>query len=430
MRKVKKIRQGVASFYIVAISTLILVIIAASFAAVVISEIARTSNDDLAQSAYDSALAGIEDAKLAYYNYQNCKRGAEYSDSGISCSEVISWVENATGDCDMVAKILGRGWSDENGVPVQEGETNNDMQQYYTCVKITNKTGDVLGTISESSPEYVVEAKFNEGIHAKDIKKIKVKWHSDSDDEGSTLVSANYGGNGGLFETSAPMPAVLEVSMIQTGSTFNLSDFDMTQGNTANRGTVYLVPYLGGLSGPSLHQENDKFEYVYRGGSEKNYIYSDGFLKSNDKMPNDKPYLVKCNIGDEYACVAEIDLPGPVGGERSDENFIFKIALPYGGPSTSFSLEFYCGDGVPCSTVENSDGDQESSNLAILKNVQISIDSTGKADDLYRRVEARFELAGSGSNTYPTYAVQLFGNDNNESNIRKNFYTTSEYNFN
>ena len=71
--KMSKFKNGAASFYIVAISTLILVIIAASFAAVIISEVARSSNDDLAQSAYDSALAGVEDAKLAYYNYQNCK---------------------------------------------------------------------------------------------------------------------------------------------------------------------------------------------------------------------------------------------------------------------------------------------------------------------------------------------------------------------
>ena len=70
MIKIRKFKKGAASFYIVAISTLILVIIAASFAAVIISELTRTSNDDLAQSAYDAALAGVEDAKLAYYNYQ------------------------------------------------------------------------------------------------------------------------------------------------------------------------------------------------------------------------------------------------------------------------------------------------------------------------------------------------------------------------
>ena len=52
-----KFKKGAASFYIVAFSTLILLIVATSFAAVIISEITRTSNDDLSQSAYDSSMA-------------------------------------------------------------------------------------------------------------------------------------------------------------------------------------------------------------------------------------------------------------------------------------------------------------------------------------------------------------------------------------
>ena len=64
----KKFRTGAASFYIVAFSTLILVIIAASFATAIVSEVMRSSNDDLSQSAYDAALAGVEDAKLAFNN--------------------------------------------------------------------------------------------------------------------------------------------------------------------------------------------------------------------------------------------------------------------------------------------------------------------------------------------------------------------------
>ena len=176
MGKVKKFKKGAASFYIVAISTLILVIIAASFAAVIISEVTRTSNDDLAQSAYDSALAGVEDAKLAYYNYQNCKNGATYSGVGFSCDELIKWVEKGEmpegiNECDMVAKTLGRGISENEGVLVQETAANN-MQQYYTCVTMTNRTKDVLGYITENNPAYTVRVKFADGVSTKAIKKV------------------------------------------------------------------------------------------------------------------------------------------------------------------------------------------------------------------------------------------------------------------
>ena len=52
-----KFKKGAASFYIVAFSTLILMILATSFAAVIISSLDRTANDDLSQSAYDSDVS-------------------------------------------------------------------------------------------------------------------------------------------------------------------------------------------------------------------------------------------------------------------------------------------------------------------------------------------------------------------------------------
>ena len=142
----KKFKEGAASFYIVAISTLILVIVAASFAAVIISEVTRTSNDDLAQSAYDAALAGVEDAKLAFYSYQSClENGSPIDASGLSCDEIKTWVESGQREgqyaCDMVSVILGRKREGEGGeVLVQESNVNNDMQQAYTCVKLSDAT--------------------------------------------------------------------------------------------------------------------------------------------------------------------------------------------------------------------------------------------------------------------------------------------------
>ena len=79
-------KKGAASFYIVAFSTLLLVIIATSFALVITSEIARTSNDDLSQSAYDSALAGVEDAKVAFSNYRRCEEAAGHAEDAESAA--------------------------------------------------------------------------------------------------------------------------------------------------------------------------------------------------------------------------------------------------------------------------------------------------------------------------------------------------------
>ena len=149
-----KFKKGAASFYVVAFSTLVLVIIAASFAAVVLTELARTQNDDLSQSAYDTALAGIEDAKLAFYNYQSCvEQGAVAAEpngsSPLTCGEIVWYVTNSHNqvsyaqECDMVAHVLGRIGERQSGEDLPEGgvlikETtkgDNLMQQVYTCVK-------------------------------------------------------------------------------------------------------------------------------------------------------------------------------------------------------------------------------------------------------------------------------------------------------
>ena len=156
-----KAKKGAASFYIVAFSTLILVIIVASFTAVIISEITRTSNDDLAQSAYDSALAGVEDAKLAVYNYQSC---LENSSKG-NCNEVLQIMDKKEKDCDMVAKILGRpinGGEGETEVMISETrEGDNNMQQAYTCVTVDNKVQDIQGTLSSEEQMKVIKAQFD-----------------------------------------------------------------------------------------------------------------------------------------------------------------------------------------------------------------------------------------------------------------------------
>lgn len=101
MKKLRnQFKKGAASFYIVAFSTLILLIVATSFATIIISELNRTLNEDLSQSAYDSAMAGVEDAKLAYYSYQNCVANEGGSSD---CNTIKSIIDDPSKwNCDMV----------------------------------------------------------------------------------------------------------------------------------------------------------------------------------------------------------------------------------------------------------------------------------------------------------------------------------------
>ena len=418
-------RKGAASFYIVAISTLILVIIAASFAAVIISEVTRSSNDDLSQSAYDSALAGVEDAKLTLYNYQKCRDGVISGQVGnTTCAELMQMIES--GDltdevaCDVVANALGRDIEvDESGqklgVLVQEGEENgNQMQQYYTCVKITNQTQDVLGTLNSEEPEHSVRIRFKSTAQNPDpineVAKVRLSWQNfDADKDRVGFEYMKIGD--GAFNTDPVTPAVVSLGLVQTAPNFRLTDFDVARNGQTDRGTLYFVPqntYVGSTdSYTSLIGSGGAMRFTNREVSA-----SEGFTKSNDKNVKNVPFIAYCSdAGQDYACSVTAEIPDPIGGARNSDTFVFSVALPYGEPQTSYKLEFL----------------DANNNIMTLDGVQISIDSTGRANDLFRRVDTRLEPADA-SYPYPIYGIQAL-DEGNDKAIWKDFYSTCEYNF-
>lgn len=423
----KKSKKGVASFYIVAFSTLILVVIATSFAAVIISEMERTSNDDLSQSAYDSALAGVEDAKLAVYTYQECLNNPSYDPEGCArIKEIIEKPENR--NCDQVSDILGRHKEEDGGVLVQESSGSNDMYQAYTCVMLSGITDDYKATLTNSNQSKIVRPKFDTdgadtgvAVHAKDVKKVKVSWYS-SNNKNSNNGELNYnnfkdnavtfpsvGKEGSTTET--PTPPVLSIGLIQAPNSFTLSSFEKTIGETTNRGLIYLVP-TGDTS--TVGKSGDDLNYI--GSAAGNIISKNALLKSNNKEKSNKPYTVVCDETGDYVCSATIELPNAVNGDRSDENFAIILSLPYGRPDTDVKVEFIC-DNV-CSYNDAGTG----VNVARMEWVQVEVDSTGRANDLYRRVETRLEEGGS-SIIAGMNALEIVGD------IRKDVWTICEYDF-
>lgn len=376
MLRKNEFRKGVASFYIVAISTLVLVIISASFAAVIISELARTSNNDLAQSAYDSAMAGVEDAKLAYYNYIKCRESGESAgsldvgDGVVKCSEIMQYIENEQ-DCYTVAHVLGRISQNESGeVLIKEtSEGDNKMKQAYTCVKIKgvkgNESSEYIDNFKETSK--AIKVSLAEGEEAKNIKAIKIKWMAGEEND---------------------EPPIIGFGIIQTAEEFTLDEFDMTRGNQTNRGTVFLVPYIKENEYKEL--DSNKVNKVYNESSGVNVIGSSGFLNSNDKIPENKPYAVYCgDMSGGKNCEVTIELPDPVGGGRNNDTFMITRSV-IGGVGEGQTLEYSFCKESECSFAmeDNVEGGKSS---AVPLNMQVVVDSTGRANDLFRRVEAVLE---------------------------------------
>ena len=429
----RKFKKGAASFYIVAFSTLILMIVAISFATVIISEVERTSNDDLAQSAYDSALAGIEDAKLAYFNYQNCLAQEDpnnpIDESGVTCVDILRYMDEANDsaegeeveqeiDCQIVWKMLGRS-SDAGGkvVEVTNGVVENNMQQATTCLTMTNETPDYRGGLSSSSMVDVIRLSFADGISADDIGSMSLKWFSKED--AAKANKLNYPKPSTKFpasSTSVATPPVVSLTVLQTGPQFTMDQFNEIDGDKTNRGTLYFIPE--------------------EGGNANNSISVGALAKSNDKTRQNNPYNVGCvannDFGDkEFACSVNIDLPKPIGGVRGDNTFEIIVSMPYGQPETEFLLAFYCGNSKEaCKKPDKVTVGSNGTALVDLRDVQIEVDSTGRANDLYRRVITRLKNNKSDLALSVMGPLELLDSgSSDEAGLTKNLTVTKEYNF-
>ena len=424
-----KFKQGATSFYIVAFSTLILVIIAASFATVILSEIARASNDELSQSAYDSALAGVEDAKLAYSNYQTCKASGvsinnyTYNESDpVSCQKIIYLVEKSS-SCDMVAQILGRDYSSE-GTIISESNTTSghtQMNQAYTCVKINTTLDDYRANLTTDNNVRLVRADFANGTNANSINAVKISWYTRNEsienlswsnfNAGNSYLS---GGNRVTFlpagEKQPATPPTISVQLIQTAGSFTVGQVNSMTSSSGqtDRATMFFVPVSSTSAASGERSGNYYGIYGRNGHSGENYLNSSMVAATNNQAVSKVPFVVYCgDSSSDFACSATIELPSPIGGARSNDTFMLLISLPYGEPETDFSIEYLCSNSS-CPYVDDS-GNLHSSGAshAQIKG-QIAIDSTGRANNLYRRVETRLE-ASDASFPYTYYALELLG---------------------
>ena len=432
MRQVKTLK-GAASFYVVAFSTLILVIIATSFATVILSQVARSMNDDLSQSAYDSALAGIEDAKLAYANYRRCVSAGKTAasvitqDGVVTCEEIIHWMQNP--NCDMVGHILGRlPDNQESGeveisdtIATNNGDVENNLNQAYTCVEIKTLLSDYRATLTSSNQVRVVKAEFNSATAAA-VKTVRLSWYANN---GNDVFHYNNFVDGRVAfmpatSVSAAIPPTIELQMVQTAQSFTFQEaVSKSSGGMTDRATMYFVPIN------DCNAARSTTAATYRGletgnctGTTEthNRLGSAQVAKTNDQTIKNLPFGVWCpaNGVGTFMCSVDIELPQPIGysssNQRNNDTFMLMVTLPYGQPDTDFSLEYY----------------DSSNNLLAIRGVQVEIDSTGRANDLYRRVEARLE-SSDVSFPYPHFAMELLGGAN-ETVLQKNLTVTSEYN--
>lgn len=380
-------KSGVASLYVVIFATILFGVITLSFIRIMVSESSQTSDSDLSESAYDAAMAGVEDAKVAVNRYYTCK---DNNWVGTGCSEIKDNLFNK--ECGHLKDVLYN--EGEGEVAIQESsDGENGANQAYTCVILSNETSNYVFTLDSSTRVQVVPIATNND--AKETSTIQFSWFTESN---GTAFSHMEDNPNNYFKKGieATIPPAIGLSLITIGENIDLSEF--AKSNSERFTTVVMLP--------NNTEPAQGVTILDRGGE----ITAQQLKDAANPASENAPFGIKCSLpGEEgeYACQVKLN----VADLMQDNGNAYLIAsMPYGAVSTDCEVEKLDenGDTVP------------------FKDVQIKVDSTGRAFDLYRRVETRLSPAAS-SYPFPQFELETGngGDDSGKAGINKHFWITT-----
>lgn len=375
-------QRGAVSIFVVIFAALLITIVTVSFIRLMVTDQNQATNNDLSQSAYDSAQAGVEDAKRALLRYQSvCQT------EGAAACELLAQ-QLSTNECNQALRIgdvvpTSGELSDE--VPIQQSTSATDaiLDQAYTCVTIDLETPDYLGSLAANQSKLIpLIGKAGDGSTRFD--RVTLEWFSRED-----IGTGSGTGVSLLAAQSAPLPlreqdewpanrpALMRVSLMQHGTQFTLDDFDYSSGASSNGNTLFLYP-TSTSSSPTQPFSRDS-----RRASASATTPAD--------IAVDTPLGVECTPSlaeGGYACRTTLLLPEPING--GDRTAFLRLTALYNASHYRVTLS-------NVATAVNFNG------------VQPEIDSTGRANDLFRRVATRVDLVDTNF-PMPNGALELSGN--------------------
>ena len=394
--KKTKTRKGATSMIVTIFTIILFSIITLGFTRLILSEVNQTTNSNLSKSAYDSALAGVEDAKVALLQYHDCLNKGFTISSGNRCGQIIAAMQDGVRkqDCSTVSNVLNRTTDDQHGVTIQEvkdssqdGGSAASKLQAYTCVTIQEDLADYRSTLRSDTRTRIVPLRSDQ---IKDLKYINIKWYSDAN-----YTSQRRSGNRLSWDIDdyylpsgqhSMTPPLITAAFFQSDRDFNLGEFNIASSeNSTNRAMLFFKP---------TYSDKWKTEFTATEVAET-------FDKNNNHL-----FPVYCHEG-SFFCSATFEVPNTYRNtnDRNPATTFLLLSIPYGAPETDFSISLY-------------NSKRESINFT---GVQARVDSTGRANDLYRRVESRVELVDTYF-PYPEFSIQL--NDDKNNTTKKSFYTT------
>lgn len=429
--KEMKVKKGAASIYSVIVCAILFSVITVGFVTLTINEMSKSSEFSLSESSKHAAEAGIEDTKLAIAKcfsstadatmQNNCKRMFEADADGncIAGTEYLYQILNPSASLEKDEEGKLKVISESGGVLVNESGNNaGSTTQAYTCIMIDPYKDDYLGTLSAENPIKIIPLQVHDtgsGENNSKVRYVEISWYSNSNlaKQGTNFNNIDGDSSGyPTFGNELSNPPVITASVYQKN------------GVTINRGTLWLVPSdkdLPSASGIYKKVTTEYSGYYADNGYEaqNTQILAQALEDSGDKNnPNTRVGLpVRCDTvesgkdaNNEYICKVRIEIPSwNPGNNRGDSLLV--LSLPYQNPLTDFKVQML----------------DYRENALLYDKVQISVDSTGRANDVYSRVEKRLEDTGT-TVPIPEYAMTLSEDDSGDNAfaLLKDFFVTSK----
>lgn len=382
MKTSRTMQKGAVSLFVVIFAALLIITIGTAFIRIMIQGQQQASSDDLSRSALDSANAGVEDMKRVIANYN--KLGCVDNSSAAGCDDLkkalySGSLTNSDKWSDGCTATITAGIAPA-GTEVRVGG-DDGMDQAYTCVKVKMNTEDYKNTLT---PGETLMVHLKPGSGQK-FDRVTVEWFSPKNLQAATQGS----GTVDLTDPSKPLdptsmllapsqqyttsssqvvkqwpdnkPSVMRTQLLQYDrqNGFKLSDLDA---NKTNTDTIFLYPSTVGNAGDAAS------------------ALTFGAIPSALQQ-------VACNrtfttTSGGYACKMTLNLPAPINSASLDQRDAYlRLAAPYNS-STDFRVQMWSSTSM--------------SEPVRFSGVQPIVDSTGRADQLFRRIESRIEASGNG----------------------------------
>lgn len=362
--------QGATALLIVTFSVLLFVVVTVGFMQLMTAEQRSSSDNELSRGAYDSALAGVEDGKRIL---KACLDSPDFSGGNAACTAITA------NSCKTTVGVV----SETNGeVYLKTNNSSVDSKEYeqaYTCVKVALNTNDYLGRIEAGDSSTKI-------VPLKTVEKagrITVQWFS------------SFGGTLSAYDpASLPLtskdawgylqPSVLRLQLINLpvndsddASIAKLDD----AGTASGMRTVYLYPQAKSSVNPLRPTASFASDTRARGAAGPSLMSA--VWCDEDRTTNLSGYV----------CQATVLLPD--GIDTTQDGVYIRVSAAYNATDFSISPE-----------VKQADDSWKGTQY---ERVQPAIDSTGRAADVFRRVEARVESTDALV-AYPRATIDITNN--------------------